>query len=156
MQMSNLNKFGKLSRGERRLLVQSILLLPVFHIALLLLGYYHLRALIEKIFPFKESSTLPSETAILERAQEIARAVSIAAQHGFYKATCLRRSMLVWLFLQREGIQNEICFGVRVVDSKLAAHAWVEYNGTVINDAANIHEHYPTLQEALPATRLGL
>jgi hypothetical protein len=156
MRMSNLNKFGKLSRGERRLLVQSILLLPVFHIALLLLGYYHLRALIEKSTPLKTLNIPVSETEILQRARDISRIVSIAARHGFYRASCLRRSLLVWWFLRSEGIASTIRFGVQMSSGRLEAHAWVEYNGTVINDAANIHEHYPTLQEALPATRLGL
>jgi len=156
MLMTNLNKLGGLSRNDRRLLFQSVLLLPVIHFGLLLLGYYRLRGVMEKMIPLKPIDAPVSETEILGRAREIARIVSIAAQHGLYRATCLRRSLLVWWFLRRAGIQGKICFGVRMFNGKLEAHAWVEYNGTVVNDSANIHENYQALNDALPSTKLGL
>jgi len=156
MLMTNLNKIGGLSRKDRRLLFQSVLLLPVIHIALLLLGYYRLRGVMEKWIPLKPIGTPVSETQILQRAHEIARIVSIAAQHGLYKGTCLRRSLLVWWFLRRARIQSEICFGVRMFKGELEAHAWVEYNGTIVNDSANVHEHYQALHDVLPSTHSGL
>jgi hypothetical protein len=82
--------------------------------------------------------------------------VSIAAQHGLYRATCLRKSLLVWWLLRKDGIQSNICFGVRIIDSTLEAHAWVEWGGMVINDAVNVREHYQSLLDALPATGQGL
>jgi len=154
--MTDLNKVGGLSRKDRRLLLQSVLLLPVIHIALLLLGYHRLRGVMEKLIPLQPIDATISETEILGRAREIARIVSIAAQHGLYKGTCLRRSLLAWWFLRREGIQSEICFGVRMIDRQLEAHAWVERNGTVINDSAKVHENYQALRDVLPSTKLGL
>ena len=156
MLMSNLSKIGGLSRNDRRVLFQSVLLLPVIHIALLLLGYYRLRGAMEKLIPLKPSDAPVSEPEILQRAGEIARMVSIAAQHGLYKASCLRRSLLLWWFLRREGIQSEICFGVRMFNRTLEAHAWVEYRGIVVNDSAKVHENYQALRDVLPPTQSGL
>ena len=156
MLMTNLNKLGGLSRKDRILLFQSVLLLPVIHVALVLLGYYRLRGAMEKLIPLKPSDGHVSETEILGRAREIARIVSIAAGHGLYKPTCLRRSLLVWWFLHRQGIKSSICFGVRMSDRQLEAHAWVEYNGSVVNDSANVNEHYEALNDVLPSTRWGL
>ena len=156
MLKTNLNKIGGLSRNGRRLLLQSVLLLPFIHFALLLLGYYRLRRVMERLISLKPSYAPVSETEILQRAREIARIVSIAAQHGLYKGTCLRRSLLFWWFLRREGIQSEICFGVRMFNRKLEAHAWVEYRGIVVNDSANVHEHYKALNDVFPPTKLGL
>ena len=156
MLMTNLNKVGGLSRDARRYLFQSVLLLPVIHFALLLLGYFRLRGAMEKLISLKPIDTPVSETEILGRAREIARIVSIAAQHGLYKATCLRRSLLVWWFLRREDIQSEVCFGVRMIDHQLEAHAWVEYRGVVVNDSVDVHKYYQTLNDVFPPTKLGL
>lgn len=154
--IANLNKVRELSRKERGLLFQSVLLLPVIHAALLLLGFVRLQRLMETLTPLKPLPRTLSEAETLPRAREITRIVSIAAGHGLYRATCLRRSMLVWWFLRREGIPSHICFGVRMTDRTLEAHAWVEWDGIVLNDSITVHEQYKALQDVLPATTLGL
>jgi hypothetical protein len=154
MLMTNLNKVRGLSPSERRLFVQSLLLLPLVHLALLLLGFARLRQVMERWAPLNNRTL--SETEALQHAQEITRMVSIAAQHGLYRATCLRKSLLVWWFLRGEGIPSRLCFGVRILDHKLEAHAWVEWDGRIINDSANVREQYQSLHNGLPATRLGL
>lgn len=156
MLMTNLNKVRQLSRKDRRLLLQSVLLLPVIHFALLLLGYHRLRGVMEKLIPLQSIDAPVSEMEIIQRAQEIARIVSTAAQHGLYKANCLRRSLLAWWFLRRQGIRSNICFGVRMNDQHLEAHAWVERNGIVLNDSGDVHKYYRLLNNVLPSTKLGL
>ena len=156
MLMTNLTKIRLLSKNERRLLLKSVLLLPVIHIALLILDYYRLRKVMENLTPLKPIDKSVSEKAILQRAQEIAQIVSIAAQYGLYKATCLRRSLLVWWFLRKEGVGSKICFGVRMSECQLEAHAWVEYQGTIVNDSLKIHDQYTVLDEVLPLIRTGL
>lgn len=156
MLMTNLSKVGQLSKYERRLLFQSVLFLPTIHITLYLLGYYRLRGVMEKMIPIKPFDNPASETQILQRAQEIARIVSIAAKHGFYKATCLRKSLLVWGFMRRQGIQGRICFGVRMIEGRLEAHAWVEYQGIVINDSMDVHKNYRALNDVFPPSKFGL
>ena len=156
MLMLSLNKFGGLSRQERRLLFLSVLLLPVIHLALLLLGYSRLRKGMEKLLPLKSIDISPPDAENTQQARDIARIVSIAARHGLYRATCLRRSLLFWWFLRGRGIQSRVCFGVRKMDHQLEAHAWVEYQGIVINDSERVREAYQLLEEALPQTKLGL
>lgn len=156
MPISQLDKLRKLSLEERELLFQSVLLLPLIHLALLSLGYYRLRRLMERRDPPDLVGASTSEREILHRARETARIVSIAAQHGLYKATCLRRSLLLWWLLRRERIASEIRFGVRKWDDKLEAHAWVEYKGVVVNDSSAVRENYQPLGEILPTTQLGL
>lgn len=156
MQMTSLNKVRQLSRWERRLLIQSLLLLPMIHAALLTLGYSRLRGVMERLLPLKFIDRPASETENLQRARDVARIVSIAARRGLYKATCLRRSLLVWWFLRRRGIQSCICFGVRKMNQQLEAHAWVEYQGIVVNDSEQVREAYQILEETFPPTKLGL
>jgi hypothetical protein len=154
--MTNLNRFRRLPRVKRRLLLQSVLLLPVIHFSLNLIGYSRLRDVLEKMFPLKPGKENVSEPEIVRRGEEIAYIVLIAAQHGLITAGCLRRSILAWWFLRRGGIPSDICFGVRKCNHALEAHAWVEYHGRVLNDFAKIHEIYLPLKGALPSTKLGL
>ena len=126
MQMTGLGKFRQLAPRDRLLLFRSLLLLPVIHTALLMLDYSRLQSAMERMIPLKKDKALFSRSEFLPEVRGIARIVSIAAQHGPYKATCLRRSLLVWWFLREEGIASQICFGVRLLDRQLEAHAWVE------------------------------
>lgn len=152
----HLNKLKLLSQKERNLFLKSVLLLPVIHVALLLLGYHRLRGVMDNLIPLKPIDKPFSETEILQRGQKITRMVSFAAQHGFNEASCLRRSLLVWGYLLREGIQSDICFGVRMSNRKLEAHAWIEYNRVIVNDSVDVHERFRTLDEVLPPTFSGL
>ena len=156
MLIANLNKVRELSWRERGLLVESVVLLPLIHVALMLLGFARLQRFMEWLKPLKaDRGSIPS-TGVLPYARQLARIVAIAAGHGLYRATCLRRSMLLWWFLRRDGIQSHICFGVRMTGRVLSAHAWLEWDGIVLNDASDISEHFKTLQAGLPATTLGL
>ena len=156
MLVNKLDKFWQLPRRDRRQLFQSFLLLPAIHLGLLSLGYYRLRGLMEKLSPLPATPASTSESEVVQRAGEIAQIVAIAAGHGVYKATCLRRSLLVWWFLRREGIQSQIRFGVHMSDHGLEAHAWVERAGIILNDSATVHESYQALDNVFPSTSLGL
>ena len=149
-------KVFRLSWNETKLLAQSILLLLVIHIGLLLIGYSALRGMMEKLLPTKPENKELSDTEIIHRGREIASIVSIAAKHGLFEAGCLRRSLLVWWFLRRDGIQSDLRFGVRKINHIIEAHAWLDYRGVVLNDLPNIHEHYHPLQDIYPSSKLGL
>ena len=56
-----------------------------------------------------------------------------------YKTKCLKRSLVLYHFLRKLGIDVQICFGVRYnedipdreVEKKLEGHAWLLYNGNI-------------------------
>jgi hypothetical protein len=60
--------------------------------------------------------------------------VEAAARRRLGNATCLRRSLVLWYLLRKEGIESELRFGVRKVSDEIIGHAWVEIDGSVIND----------------------
>jgi hypothetical protein len=57
-----------------------------------------------------------------------------------YKTTCLKRSLVLYHFLRKSGIDVHICFGVRYngqslleeARKKLEGHAWLLYDGKVV------------------------
>src|SRR5688572_5047360 len=122
MQVNNLNKVRQLPREDRSRLFQSLLFLPLIHLALLSLGYYRLRGMMERFSRLNVRSIAATESEFVQQARKVARIVDIAAERGAYKATCLRRSLLLWWFLRREGIPSDIRFGVRKGEGKLEAH----------------------------------
>jgi hypothetical protein len=52
-----------------------------------------------------------------------------------YKTKCLKRSLVLYHFLRKIGINVNICFGVRYGEEggkkKLDGHAWLVYNGDI-------------------------
>lgn len=154
--MISLDKFRQLPSHERWLFLQAVCLLPLIHLGLLLLGYLRLMEGLEKIVSVKAGTNPRSETEIIAQAQRSAWIISQAARHGIYKASCLRKSILLWFFLRRQRVETCICFGVRIVHRQLEAHAWVEYRGIVLNDLADIGMHYRALVNELPPTKRGL
>ena len=76
----------------------------------------------------------------------------LAASHGLYRGNCLSRSLLLRSLLSREGIDGDLLIGVRSASSRIEAHAWVEYQGVVLNDQPNVRERYrPFDSPVLPA-----
>jgi hypothetical protein len=156
MIMTALNKLNQLSKPERRLLYRSVLFLPIIDLGLRLMGYASLRRKLEKL-PISDCiGRFVTESEALKQAKGVGRIVNIAAAHGLYKAGCLRKALLVWWLIHREGIQSEICFGVKKIDGHMEAHAWVEYRGTIVNDSEKVREQYQVLQGKVSSVKLGL
>jgi hypothetical protein len=154
--MTGPTSFRQLTGPQRRILLWSVALLPPVDLALRIFGYYRLRRFAEWLTPVAANQNRPEEVSSMQRATEVARSVSIAARRGPFRATCLRRSLLVWWWLRRGGIQTSICFGVRTSAGKLEAHSWVEYSGAVLDDSTDVRNEYRLLHEVLPPTMSGL
>ena len=94
------------------------------------------------------------ETARRATAERLAWCVRIAAAYGPWPAKCLQRSLVLWWFLRRRGLQGDLRIGVRrdVQSGELDFHAWVEYGGKVINDRLDVQDRYVVFgQPIVPA-----
>jgi|GEM_PF-1576270 hypothetical protein len=97
-----------------------------------------------------DESQLAAGRLVTER---IAAAVRRAARITYPYPTCLVRSIALARMLARKGFPAEVRFGVRPpVDGVLAAHAWVEVDGRVVGDRADIGSEF---QPLLPAERVS-
>lgn len=72
--------------------------------------------------------------------------VSKAVDAGFgllpVEATCLRRSVTLVRELNRLGLAAAVHVGVRNVDGKVEAHAWVQSGDLVLNDERDVTDTY--------------
>jgi hypothetical protein len=107
-----------------------------------LFGFRRWKELIEKLSPAVCSPRgLPADWQ-RETALRAVRAIRSVELHGPTHPNCLERSMTLWWMLRRVGVAGELHIGARKDGGKLEAHAWVELGGEVLNDGAEVHQHY--------------
>lgn len=69
------------------------------------------------------------------QVKAIGLAIDRVARVGFGRPLCLVRSLALQnLFLKRGITGSRIRVGVRMKDGSFEAHAWVEWNGTVVGE----------------------
>lgn len=86
--------------------------------------------------------------AELERLHQL---VAIAARHHLYPMLCLRRALVLQWLLAARGLASEVRLGVARGEAGLDAHAWVEWNGQILGEAAEVGVRYrPLHRESAP------
>jgi hypothetical protein len=142
-----IRQLRNLSINERQLLMTSLLLLPLTGISLHIFGLKRTRSAMSHLSN-RSREGLP-EADQMNVAKQVARMVSIAANHGPYHANCLKRSVLIWWLLEQKGIHTEIRIGAQKDPSGLQAHAWVEFKGDVLNDYQDIASQFAPFESLL-------
>lgn len=143
---SKTDKFVKLSWQERSLLVQALVLLPFIAISLHLLGIGRTQYALARLCP---PAISPSNEPLCLQAETTARMVAIAAHYSQFWANCLKRSLVLWYLLRRQGIISELRIGVQHEVGKFQAHAWVEYQNIVLNDNQNVRQHFAMFERPI-------
>lgn len=136
--LASVSRFLAFSRAERRLLLTSAFLLPVLAAAVLVVGFVRVLG------------WLADEPAKTRRpdaeAPALAALVNAAANHLPIACSCLTRSLLLDWMLRRRGFASELRIGVRLVHDRLQAHAWVQLNGTPVNDTPGAVETFAAFE----------
>lgn len=70
-----------------------------------------------------------------------------------YQSKCLLESLVLWYLLRRRGFDADLLLGARTLLGPLEAHAWVELDGRVLNDDANVRDIYEPFDLASLETR---
>jgi hypothetical protein len=120
-------KLLALPAGERTLLVEAALLLPVVHTIQQLVPFRRWRPWLTQIQLHRPIRRPPPDP------ERIAQAVGRAQRGvpGVYK--CLPAAYTTHLLLRRHGYASTIQVGVaRDADGKVEAHAWVEWQGRIL------------------------
>jgi hypothetical protein len=144
-------RFRKRPPEDRVLILRAALILPLTEIGLRLFGFRRWKEWIGKFFlPARLSQFLPADVQ-RETALRAVRAVRSAALHGPANPNCLERSLTLWWLLRRNGIDGELHIGARKEGARFEAHAWVELGGQVLNDGAEVHQHYARFDAPIAA-----
>lgn len=144
-------KFRALSGRKQRFLLAAFMLQPLLTLALRIWGFRPVYAFLHRTSPSPQPPmpSYPSIGPTITELRGLARLVNIAATHGPIRAACLVRSLALWWLLRRRGIGSELRIGVRKNGGEFAAHAWVEYAGTVINDSPESIQRFAAFDAAI-------
>ena len=121
------------------MLLKALIALPLIRIGLRLFGLARMQKILDgrHLRPYDES----------DFAQTAARMVAVAAH--IVPANCLQRSLTLWWLLHRRGIASDLRIGVRRHGTQIAAHAWIELAGVVLNDRSDVARLYPPFAESI-------
>lgn len=117
------NKFRHIeSLRDASLFFQIPLLWTAFPCLLLL----PLRTVLRLLTPRRRNLT--PETIARRRHQKILRFAHYWLRGKWIarRNTCLKTSLLLYYFLNREGIPTRVCFGIKKNEDNLSGHSWIE------------------------------
>ncbi|OLP15691.1 hypothetical protein BST81_25005 [Leptolyngbya sp. 'hensonii'] len=131
--------FWQLSWADRRTFLATLFLLPGMALALQILGF-------RRVWDYLNRGPAPAPadpTHLHARLQMI----HLATRYCPFRANCLQRSLVLWWLLRQAGVSTALRIGVRKTAADLSAHAWVEYEGQVLNDQADIHQVFAPFEK---------
>jgi Transglutaminase-like superfamily len=146
-----LQRFSALDSNARGIFFRAAVLLPVISLSLRVRGFRLTQQTLQN-FPFFSKVEKGSLQNVPdgERVALTVRMVNAAVRHAWRASTCLEKSLALFWLLRRQGIVAELRIGARKLNGKFEAHAWVERDGTAINEPQQEHRHYATFDATFP------
>jgi hypothetical protein len=142
-------RFGRLSAFERGIVLEAIGGLLATWIGLRLIGFRRWERVLA-VFAPAANTTVPAQGAsVQESALLIARMQAAAARNLFFRTNCLEQSLVLWWLLRRRGINAALRIGARKESDRFEAHAWVELDSQVLNDASAEHCHFVPFEKSI-------
>jgi hypothetical protein len=122
-------------------------LLPLVALSLRWRGFRATQAALERFLP--KANPEPDAALANKDAAVTAHMVNAADRHGLVHPSCLAKSLTLWWLLARQGIPSRLRIGIRKEKERFEAHAWVERDGTALNEPDEHHHHYAAFDESL-------
>uniref|UniRef100_B8HXX4 Microcin J25-processing protein McjB C-terminal domain-containing protein n=1 Tax=Cyanothece sp. (strain PCC 7425 / ATCC 29141) TaxID=395961 RepID=B8HXX4_CYAP4 len=132
-----------LPSGEKLLISQAMLLVPFVGMSLHLFGLKFTQGWLAYL---PQGSVVAPATE--EQIWRTVRMVRVAVRYQQLWANCLKRSLVLQTLLRLQGINSNLRIGVQNQDGKFLAHAWVEYQGVVLNDTQDVNLHYHPFEQS--------
>jgi hypothetical protein len=135
-------RFRRLSAFERGVVLEATGGLLATWIGLRLIGFRRWERVLA-VFAPTVNTTGPAQGASVQKsALLVAKMQEAAARNLFFRANCLEQSLVLCWLLRRRGIDAVLRIGARKESERFEAHAWVELDSQVLNDASAEHRHF--------------
>ena len=134
-----------LSKSDRALVVRAMFLLPVVATSLKTVGLRRIQSWLTRN---SLSPTVPQTEQTRANVRRATQMVAVACRLYPLRSSCLPRTIILWSLLRRQGIVTDIRIGTRSSQGEFQAHAWLEWNGEVLNDVADVTRQYLPLNRA--------
>lgn len=142
-----ISRFRALPATDRSTFLTAMALLPLFWIALRLLGLQRLQTRLHRS-PRPRPNPLP-----LDDLMRTGALVNSASRRVLGPDNCLTRSLYLWWVLRRRGVYCQLRIGVQMIDGALKAHAWVEHANVPINDRHDVGATFDAFADAVSPSR---
>lgn len=146
----HLRHFRHLSRTEQWLLIQALCWLPLMHGGVRSIGFTRGCRLLTRWTARRPSISTPEQAQ--QTIQQCEQALHWAVHNGLHPGNCLSRSLTLWWLLRRQGVDSDLCIGVRTVAGHFQAHAWIEYQGQPLHEVPDVRQHYAAFPHELFGT----
>jgi Transglutaminase-like superfamily len=140
--MERWRTFWGLSGYERGIALEAAGGLLATWLGLRLAGFRRWQNLLVRLAPSANTTLRRRSASQRQSAEVIARMAASAARNVFFTTNCLEQSLVLWWLLRRRGIAAELRIGARKEFERFEAHAWVEVDCAVLNDAGAEHLHF--------------
>jgi transglutaminase superfamily protein len=129
-----------LSKSDRALVIRAMFLLPIVATSLKTVGFRRTQLWLTRN---SRGAIVPSTEQTRANVRRTAQVVAVACRRQPLRSSCLPRTIVLWSLLRRRGIVTDIRIGARSnSQGEFQAHAWLEWNGEVLNDVADIGRQY--------------
>lgn len=120
--------------ADRWMLIEAVALPCAIWLAFRLIGVPRTQALLRRWAGAAkgEPISLPDRQSAIRRARRAQRIIKRSTGIG---GNCLVRSLTLWTILSRRGVPTELRVGFRKRDGRIDGHAWLEHDGSPINEA---------------------
>lgn len=122
---------------QQLLLLLALMLLPLIYASLQFWGFKVTRQWLARL-PHRQYQTIVHPQQI--RATVLV--LKTAARYYQPWANCLKQSLVLWLLLRLQGIESSLQIGTKTENKQFTAHAWVVWQGHILNDAAEVSQTY--------------
>jgi hypothetical protein len=120
-----LRKAWSLPAREWMLLTEAAVCFPAVELALRLMPLRRLLTLCER-------GSRPDASPISVSPERASRLVEAVARVCPFRATCLKRALVLYALLTRRGLSARLLLGTAKENGNFRAHAWVEHGGKVV------------------------
>jgi hypothetical protein len=129
---SRIRKFSRLSHDRKLLLCKAMIWLPLIAVMLRIRGFRRTLMKVQSRQVDLQEKFITDDG--LNQARMFAQLIEIADRNSVFNARCLTKSIVLIKFLHDQSIGGQLVLGARKTGEQFGAHAWVEVQGTKIND----------------------
>lgn len=135
-------KLFRLSAADRRLVMETLILLGLARAAVMILPFRWLAGILGQR---EKSAAAKIETSAALPASQIRRiawAVRRIACHTPWRSNCLAKAVAGRFMLRRRQIASTLYFGmIKDSEGRLAAHAWLKSGDVVLTGGSNLDRY---------------
>jgi len=129
-----LRTFRSMDSAERGFVLQSLALPWLLQLSFRMIGVPRTQAYLRR---WALSSRRGKTSLSPEEAIRFARRThSISRRLVGFEGTCLARSMTLWALLLRRNVSTDLRVGFRKRNDRIEGHAWLEFQGSPVNETA--------------------